>query len=77
MPDTPNVRRCANPNCRAEFKRFGQGRLAVFPVDDPAAWGLPNDTRLKAVWLCDRCAPDLYIRVDARGHTIDAVRKYP
>lgn len=75
MAETPNVKRCANPHCRAEFKRFGEGRLSVFRVSNPAEWGLPDDTRLKAVWLCRVCAANLYIQVDFSRHVIQAVRR--
>ncbi len=74
MTNNPNVSECANPNCRAKFKRFGAGRISVFIVDNPAAWVLPDHTKMKAVWLCEACAQDLYIRVDLRQRVIEAVR---
>jgi len=50
------VENCANPECKAEFKRLGTGKLYTLQVKRPQAWGLPNDIKQMVVWLCSRCA---------------------
>ena len=47
--------KCANPRCKAEFKRLGPGRLYVFPISDPERWGLPKNSKQKVMWLCAEC----------------------
>ena len=39
MSNNPDISSCANPKCGSEFKRLGEGRLAVYLVHDPVAWG--------------------------------------
>lgn len=75
MPNTPRVSKCANPECDSEFRRLREGTLAVFPVNDPLAWGLSENTRQKAVWLCHTCASQMYVRLDCRHHIVQLVRK--
>ena len=77
MPDNPDISSCANPKCGSEFKRLGEGRLAVYLVDDPVAWGLPEHSKQRALWLCDACASQMYIRLDRRRHVVRFVRKLP
>ena len=48
--------KCVNPECRAEFKRLGTGKIYSSPVTEPQAWGLPPHVRQKVVWLCAKCA---------------------
>jgi hypothetical protein len=48
--------KCANPECNAEFKRLGTGRIYTLPVSNPQAWGLPPHVRQMVVWLCAKCA---------------------
>lgn len=50
------VETCANPDCKAEFKRLGTGKLYTLPVTRSQAWGLPTHNKLKVVWLCSQCA---------------------
>jgi hypothetical protein len=47
--------KCANPECRCEFKRMGTGRIYTLHVSDPQRWGLPAHTKQKVVWLCAKC----------------------
>jgi len=77
MSDNPDISSCANPKCGSEFKRLGEGRLAVYLVDDPVAWGLPEHIKQKALWLCDACDSQMYIRLDRRRHVVRFVRKLP
>ncbi len=76
MPDAPDISKCANAECDRRFHRMGEGKLAVFPVSDPKAWGLPGHLRQKAVWLCDRCADQMYVRLDRKHHQILVVRRH-
>jgi hypothetical protein len=50
------LQKCANPECKAEFKRLGSGKLYTLAVTRPQAWGLPARIKQKVVWLCSRCA---------------------
>ena len=63
MP-APELGKCANPECNAEFKRLGTGRIYTLPVRDPVAWGLPRHTRQKVVWLCAQCAAANQVEFD-------------
>jgi len=73
---SPEVHTCANPQCNSNFKRLGEGELHAFPVNNPQAWGLPQDAKQKAVWLCEQCAASFYIRVDQQHHRIQLFRKH-
>ena len=75
MTDRLEVDTCANPQCNSIFRRLGEGRLFAFPVKDAKAWGLPEDAKQKAVWLCGKCAAFLYIRIDQHHHRIQLVYK--
>jgi len=77
MPDNPDISSCANPKCGSEFKRLGGGNLTVYLVDDPVAWGLPEHIKQRALWLCDTCASQMYIRLDRLRHVVRFVRKLP
>lgn len=56
--------KCANPDCNAEFKRLGSGKIFTQGVSDPEAWGLPHNIRQKVVWLCSNCAMTKDVRFD-------------
>jgi hypothetical protein len=56
--------KCANPECRAEFKRLGNGKIYTLPVRRPQDWGLPPQSRQKVVWLCARCALSKRVEFD-------------
>jgi hypothetical protein len=56
--------KCANPECQAEFKRLGTGRIYSLPVTDPQAWGLPPHVKQKVVWLCSKCAATNHVEFD-------------
>lgn len=58
------LRKCANPECTAEFKRLGTGRIYTLPVACPQAWGLPAHVRQKVVWLCGKCALTKHVEFD-------------
>lgn len=56
--------KCANPECKAEFKRLGTGRIYTLPVSNPLAWGLPPHIKQKVVWLCAKCATSNQVEFD-------------
>ncbi|MGB9257220.1 MAG: hypothetical protein WCC25_20455 [Candidatus Korobacteraceae bacterium] len=63
MP-APELGKCANPECNAEFKRLGTGRIYTLPVSNPLAWGLPPHIKQKVVWLCAKCATTSQVEFD-------------
>lgn len=55
----PNVSTCANPNCSAEFKRLGDGKLFIEPANLHIK-GRPE----RIVWLCGSCSRSHDLRYD-------------
>jgi hypothetical protein len=66
---------CANPECSSKFVRFGDGELYVFHVADPQAWGLPSHAKQKVFWLCEKCSPGFFVRLDRRNHSAQVVSR--
>lgn len=60
----PGLRKCANDDCKAEFKRLGSGEIYTLPVTQPQAWGLPPHIKQKVVWLCAKCARSKQVEFD-------------
>lgn len=56
--------KCANPECRTEFKRLGTGKIYTLHVMRPQAWGLPPNIKQKVVWLCGKCALTREVQFD-------------
>ncbi len=75
MDTKSDISRCAHPECRAKFARFGDGELFVFPIADPEEWGLPKHAKQKVLWLCERCCSRFYIRLDRRHHQAQIVSR--
>ena len=73
MRQTSDLKTCANPECTKPFRRFGEGKIFVFPVEDPEHWGLPCHAKQKVVWLCSRCAATIYVRLDRKQHRVQVV----
>lgn len=57
------VSKCVNPNCTAEFKYFGEGRLFDF---ESASSRNTRDFH----WLCDECSKSLKLQRAADGAII-------
>ena len=57
----PKVSHCANPDCDAEFKRMGEGKLSVRPANPKTT---ANRSQQKAVWLCASCAKRFEVQFD-------------
>ncbi len=60
----PVLGKCANPECKAEFKRLGTGQIYTVPVTRPQDWGLPANVKQKVVWLCSKCARTKEVQFD-------------
>jgi hypothetical protein len=73
--------KCANPSCSASFRYFHQGKLFRVETSLTANFTTSlgdgsveniNASRSKArvefFWLCDRCAPEMTLEHDGRGH---------
>jgi len=69
------VDKCANPECKAEFKRLGTGELYILPVSRPQAWGLPPHSKQKVVWLCSQCALTSEVQFDQQHCQVRLVRR--
>lgn len=59
----PNVSTCANPDCSAEFKRLGDGKLFTEPANV-----LLNGKPRQIVWLCASCSRTHDLRYDREKH---------
>lgn len=70
------VEKCANHQCPEHFKTIAKGKLYVFPVTDPEAWGLPRGLRQKVVWLCEGCRKHFYVRFDQDSHSATVVERH-
>ena len=75
MTRLPPVHTCANPDCETTFKTLGEGKVSVFPINNPESWGLPAGTKRKVVWLCRHCSSSLAVQADYRHHVIHIVHK--
>jgi len=72
---TSKLEKCANPDCDAEFKRLGTGKLYTLPVTRPQAWGLPANIKQKVVWLCSRCALNTEVEFDKQHCQVLLVKR--
>jgi len=68
--------KCANPECEAEFKRLGDGKLYTLSVSHSQAWGLPPHVKQKVVWLCSRCALTREVEFDKQHCQVLLVRRH-
>ncbi len=59
--ENANLASCANPECRNEFRRLGEGKLFVRPAGTSE-----KEPKQKALWLCPECARDFDLRFDRR-----------
>lgn len=59
----PNVSTCANPNCSAEFKRLGDGKLFTEPPNVHV-----KDRPRQMLWLCESCSHVYILRFDRERH---------
>ena len=57
------VSECANPECRAQFLFFGQGKLLA--MRPPA--NSRSGSHVEFFWLCGDCARHMDLHVSANG----------
>ena len=69
------VELCANPNCKAEFKRLGTGKLYTFHIARSPASDRPANVKQKVVWLCSHCARTLEVEFDKQHCQVLLVRR--
>jgi hypothetical protein len=72
----PQIGKCANPDCRVEFKRLGTGQIYILPVSEPLAWGLPPNIKQKVVWLCAKCASNKEVKFDKQHSQVQVVSRH-
>lgn len=68
----PSVAKCANPDCKSQFRRLGEGKLFVRPLRNTHG---PARLQQKAAWLCDRCCEHFDLRFDRKNETFTLVHK--
>jgi hypothetical protein len=57
--ENAGISTCANPQCGAEFKRLGEGKLFVRRAEKG-----DKESTQKALWLCASCAGHFDLRYD-------------
>ncbi len=68
-----SVAKCANPECKTEFRRLGEGKLFVKTLKK--ATGL-NGLSQRAAWLCNRCCDEGYdLRFDRRSENFQLISR--
>ncbi|MGC2112368.1 MAG: hypothetical protein WA655_22810 [Candidatus Korobacteraceae bacterium] len=72
----PGLGKCANPDCKAEFKRLGTGKIYTLPVRRPLAWGLPANVKQKVIWLCSKCAMTKEVQFDQEHYQVLVVGRH-
>lgn len=63
--------KCANPSCSASFRYFHEGKLFRIETSGSTAGNAELAKpagRVEFFWLCARCAPEMTVRDDGRGH---------
>ncbi len=68
--ENANISTCANPSCRKEFRRLGEGKLFVRPARNKE-----SGTAQKALWLCQECAEEFDLRYDRRLEEYSLIRR--
>jgi hypothetical protein len=67
--------KCANPECKIEFKRLGMGKLYILAVADSKSWGLPENVKQKVAWLCSKCAAGYEVEFDEQQCQVRLVER--
>jgi len=65
-----SVSKCANPQCSAQFKRLGEGKLFAHPIEPR-----PNFAVQKTVWLCPHCLPEFDLHFDRGSQSFSLVKR--
>jgi len=66
-----SVSKCANPQCSAEFKRLGEGKLYTRPIKQTR----PNHTIQKTLWLCSNCLQHFELRFDCGDQVFTLIER--
>ncbi len=67
------VSKCANPDCKSEFRRLGDGKLFVKTLKRATG---PTGLNQHAAWLCNRCCEDGFdLRFDRKGGTFHLISR--
>lgn len=66
-----NISQCANPECGQAFKRLGEGKLFVWPLQQD-----DGGVMQKTLWLCPECAKRFDLRYDRRQQEYHLVRHH-
>ncbi len=69
------VRKCANPACKTLFRYYRGGRIMLLDLNSghrshPLRRRSGERERLEYFWLCEKCAPQMTLVVDADGTAI-------
>jgi len=68
-----SVAKCANPECKMEFRRLGVGRLFVKTLKQATG---PMGLSQRAAWLCNRCCDEGFdLRFDRKSETFHLVSR--
>lgn len=66
-----SVAKCANPDCKTEFRRLGDGKLFVKTLKKAVG---PTGLSQRAAWLCNRCCNGGYdLRFDRKSETFQLI----
>ncbi len=78
------VSKCANPQCSAPFRYWGQGRLYRLDLSEhPGRMqaheesGVLNAHNVEHFWLCGACAQRMSLALDRSGHLVTIPRGIP
>jgi hypothetical protein len=62
--------RCANPECKAPFRYFGEGRLFAFENNHEGTETAETSRSVRKVehyWLCPSCSAGMTLNLDGQG----------
>ncbi len=68
-----SVAKCANPDCKTEFRRLGDGKLFVKTLKKATG---PAGLSQRAAWLCNRCCESGYdLRFDSKIESFQLIHR--
>jgi hypothetical protein len=68
-----SVAKCANPECKMEFRRLGVGKLFVKTLKQATG---PMGLSQRAAWLCSRCCEQGFdLRFDHKSETFHLIAR--
>jgi hypothetical protein len=74
------VSKCANPNCKAQFRYLKEGKLFQVETAKLAKSGDRGDKKpphkIENFWLCDKCSVTLTVAIERhKGVVVVPIRK--